>query len=220
LRGACRQTKAWLDADLRPERVAVNVSALEFRYKNLLEGLQTILNETGLEPRYLELELTESVLMEDAEATGAMLGALKAMGVQLAIDDFGTGFSSLSYLTRFQIDALKIDQSFVRAMTPDPESVVLGAVIAMAKSLKHRVIAEGVETPGQLASLQDLHCGEGQGYLFQRPGDADAFADLLVGGLPKKIFFFYLTPARKPLGFLGSRYSRPAMTHPSLSRST
>jgi EAL domain-containing protein (putative c-di-GMP-specific phosphodiesterase class I) len=170
-------------------RVAVNISALEFRNKQFLQSLRAILSETGLEPRYLELELTESVLMEDATSTDAMLGALKAMGVQLAIDDFGTGFSSLSYLTRFQIDALKIDQSFVRAMNPDPESVILGAVIAMAKSLKHRVIAEGVETPGQLTSLQDLHCGEGQGYLFQRPGHADAFADLLVAGISKEILF-------------------------------
>lgn len=189
LREACRQTKAWLDAGLRPMRIAVNISALEFRNKQFLASLRAILNETGLEPCYLELELTESVLMEDAESTGAVLSALKAMGVQLAIDDFGTGFSSLSYLTRFQIDALKIDQSFVRAITPDPESIILGAVIGMAKSLKHRVIAEGVETPGQLESLQDLHCGEGQGYLFQRPGDADAFADLLVAGIPKEILF-------------------------------
>jgi diguanylate cyclase (GGDEF)-like protein/PAS domain S-box-containing protein len=189
LREACRQTQAWIDAGLRPMRIAVNISALEFRHKNFLEGLRAIRNETGLEPRYLELELTESVLMKDAESTGAMLCALKAMGVQLAIDDFGTGFSNLSYLTRFQIDALKIDQSFVRAMTPDPESVILGAVIAMAKGLKHRVIAEGVETSGQLASLQDLHCGEGQGYLFQRPGDADAFADLLTNGISPAVLF-------------------------------
>jgi diguanylate cyclase len=95
----------------------------------------------------------------------------------------------LSYLTRFQIDALKIDQSFVRAMAPDPESIILGAVIAMARSLKHRVVAEGVETADQLASLQGLQCGEGQGYLFQRPGHADAFADLLVAGLHKEIVF-------------------------------
>jgi diguanylate cyclase (GGDEF)-like protein/PAS domain S-box-containing protein len=189
LREACRQTRAWLDAGLRPMRVAVNISALEFRNRHFLENLHGILKETGLEPRYLELELTESVLMEDVESTGAMLCALKAMGVQLAIDDFGTGFSSLSYLTQFQIDALKIDQSFVRAMTPDPEAIVLGAVIAMAKSLKHRVIAEGVETPTQLTSLRDLQCGEGQGYLFNRPGHAEAFADLLVTGISKDIVF-------------------------------
>jgi EAL domain-containing protein (putative c-di-GMP-specific phosphodiesterase class I) len=189
LREACRQTRAWLDAGLRPMRVAVNISALEFRNKHFLENLRAILNDTGLEPRYLELELTESVLMEDVESTGAMLFALKDMGVQLAIDDFGTGFSSLSYLTQFQIDALKIDQSFVQAMLPDPEAIVLGAVISMAKSLKHRVVAEGVETPGQLASLRDLQCGEGQGYLFNRPGNAEAFADLLVTGISKEIVF-------------------------------
>jgi diguanylate cyclase (GGDEF)-like protein/PAS domain S-box-containing protein len=189
LREACRQTRAWLDAGLRPIRVAVNISALEFRNKHFLEGVRSILKDTLLESRYLELELTESVLMHDAASSGAMLEALKAMGVQLAIDDFGTGYSSLSYLTRFQIDALKIDQSFVQAMIPDPESIVLGAVIGMAKSLKHRVIAEGVETPVQLASLQAMHCGEGQGYLFHRPGDAKGFADLLTTGIPEEILF-------------------------------
>jgi EAL domain-containing protein (putative c-di-GMP-specific phosphodiesterase class I) len=189
LREACRQTRAWLDVGLRPMRIAVNISALEFRNKRFLENVQAILTDTGLEARYLELELTESVLMEDVESTGAMLSGLKAMGVQLAIDDFGTGFSSLSYLTRFEIDALKIDQSFVRAMTPDPEAIVLGAVVAMAKSLKHRVIAEGVETPAQLASLQELHCAEGQGYLFNRPENADAFADLLAAGISKEFVF-------------------------------
>jgi diguanylate cyclase (GGDEF)-like protein/PAS domain S-box-containing protein len=189
LREACRQARAWLDAGLRPIHVAVNVSALEFRNKHFLEGVRSILEDTRLEPRYLELELTESVLMHDAEATGAMLDALKAMGVQLAIDDFGTGYSSLSYLTRFQIDALKIDQSFVQAMTPDPESIVLGAVINMAKGLKHRVVAEGVETSNQLASLQAMNCGEGQGYFFHRPGDAQGFAELLTTGIAEEIHF-------------------------------
>jgi diguanylate cyclase (GGDEF)-like protein/PAS domain S-box-containing protein len=189
LREACRQTRAWLDAGLRPVRVAVNVSALEFRNKHFLNGIRSILEETRLEPRYIELELTESVLMSDAESTGTILVALKGMGVQLAIDDFGTGYSSLSYLTRFQIDALKIDQSFVQAITPDPESIVLGAVIGMAKSLKHRVIAEGVETLTQLASLQAMRCGEGQGYLFHRPGDAKGFANLLTTGISEDIHF-------------------------------
>jgi EAL domain-containing protein (putative c-di-GMP-specific phosphodiesterase class I) len=169
--------------------VAVNISALEFRNKHFLDGVRSILEDTRLEPRYLELELTESVLMQDAASTGAMIEALKAMGVQLAIDDFGTGYSSLSYLTRFQVDALKIDQSFVQAMTPDPESIVLGAVIGMAKSLKHRVIAEGVETSNQLASLQAMNCGEGQGYFFHRPGDAAGFADLLTTGISEEIHF-------------------------------
>jgi len=189
LREACRQTRSWLDAGLRPMRVAVNISALEFRNKHFLEGVRSILEDTGLEPCHLELELTESVLMHDAASAGAMIEALKAMGVQLAIDDFGTGYSSLSYLTRFRVDALKIDQSFVQAMIPDPESIVLGAVIGMAKSLKHRVIAEGVETLNQLASLQAMHCGEGQGYLFHRPGDAKGFADLLTTGISEEIHF-------------------------------
>jgi diguanylate cyclase (GGDEF)-like protein/PAS domain S-box-containing protein len=189
LREACEQTRAWLDAGLRPERVAVNVSALEFRNKHFLAGLRSILEDTRLEPRYLELELTESVLMHDAASTGVMLDALKEMGVQLTIDDFGTGYSSLSYLTRFKIDALKIDQSFVQAMTPDPESIVLGAVISMAKGLKHRVIAEGVETSNQLASLQAMNCAEGQGYFFHRPDDANGFAELLTTGISEEIHF-------------------------------
>jgi diguanylate cyclase (GGDEF)-like protein/PAS domain S-box-containing protein len=201
LREACRQARAWLDAGLRPIRVAVNVSALEFRNKHFLEGIRAILKDTRLESRYLELELTESVLMQDAASTGTMLDALKAMGVQLTIDDFGTGYSSLSYLTRFQIDALKIDQSFVQAMTPDPESIVLGAVIGMAKSLKHRVIAEGVENSNQLASLQAMNCGEGQGYFFHRPGDAKGFADLLTTGISEEIHFpGGQTPRPPPLG--------------------
>jgi diguanylate cyclase (GGDEF)-like protein/PAS domain S-box-containing protein len=189
LREACRQTRAWLDAGLRPMHVAVNICALEFRNRHFLEGVRSILEDTGLEPRYLELELTESVLMHDAASTGTMLEELKAMGVQLAIDDFGTGYSSLSYLTRFPVDALKIDQSFVQAMTPDPESIVLGAVIGMAKNLKHRVIAEGVETSNQLASLQAMSCGEGQGYLFHRPSDAKGFAELLTTGISQEIHF-------------------------------
>ena len=183
LREACRQTQAWLDAGLRPIRVAVNVSALEFRNKRFLENLRTILNDTGLEPSYLELELTESVLMQEVESTGPMLAALKAMGVQLSVGDFGTGYSSLSYLARFQIDALKIDKSFVQAITPDPDNVLLSAVINIARSLKHRLIAEGIETPHQLTLLQTLDCGEGQGYLFHRPANADQFAELMKTGI-------------------------------------
>jgi diguanylate cyclase (GGDEF)-like protein/PAS domain S-box-containing protein len=204
LREACRQTRAWLDAGLRPMHVAVNISALEFRNRHFLEGVRSILEDTGLEPSYLELEVTESVLMHDAKATALMLEGLKAMGVQLAIDDFGTGYSSLSYLTRFQIDALKIDQSFVQAITPDPGSIVLGAVIGMAKSLKHRVIAEGVETPHQLASLQAMHCGEGQGFLFHRPSDAKGFVDFLTTGISEEIHF----PRRPEISAAPSRRAR------------
>jgi diguanylate cyclase (GGDEF)-like protein/PAS domain S-box-containing protein len=181
---ACRQARAWLDAGLRPVPVAVNISAVEFRDKGFLEGVRAILKDTRLEPRYLELELTESVLMQHAESTASVLQALKAMGVQLAVDDFGTGYSSLSYLRRFPIDALKVDQSFVRQITADADdAIIASAVISMGKSLKLRVVAEGVETREQLAFLQDRCCDEGQGYYFSRPVVAEQFAKLLGTGI-------------------------------------
>ena len=170
LREACRQAQAWLLEGLPPITVAVNTSALEFRAKDFLFALRTILAETGLEPRNLELELTESVLMRDAESADSVLHALAKMGVKLAIDDFGTGCSSLSYLQRFPINALKIDQSFVKQMSGNPDdSTIVNAVISMGKSLKLRVIAEGVETPEQASLLRAQRCDEGQGYFFCRP---------------------------------------------------
>jgi diguanylate cyclase (GGDEF)-like protein/PAS domain S-box-containing protein len=180
LHEACRQIQAWIDAGLPAMPVAVNISAVEFQSKDFLEGVRAILKETRLNPRYLELELTESVLMQDAEATVPALIALKAIGVRLAIDDFGTGYSSLSYLRQFPIDTLKIDQSFVREITAGSlDDTIVSAVISMAKTLKQRVIAEGVETGEQLAFLRRQHCGEGQGFHFSRPMSADAFATLL-----------------------------------------
>src|SRR5229473_449864 len=180
LREACRQARAWQDAGLPPVPITVNVSAVEFRDKGFVECVRTILSETGLEARYLGLELTEGVLMEDAESTAAVLQELKVMGVHLAVDDFGTGYSSLSYLQQFPIDVLKIDQSFVHQITADPDdSTIVSAIINMGKSLKHLVVAEGIETQGQLAFLQALSCAEGQGYLFSRPLAADQFAHLL-----------------------------------------
>jgi EAL domain-containing protein (putative c-di-GMP-specific phosphodiesterase class I) len=140
-----------------------------------------VLKETRLNPRYLELELTESVLMQDAESTASVLIALKAIGVRLAIDDFGTGYSSLSYLKQFPIDTLKIDKSFVREITAGAlDGTIVSAIISMAKSLKRRVVAEGVETGEQLAFLQRQHCGEGQGYHFSRPVSAEEFVALLT----------------------------------------
>jgi len=184
LHEACRQARAWLDAGLRPVPVAVNISAVEFRDKGFLEGVRAILKDTRLEPRYLELELTESVLMQHAESTASVLQALKAMGVQLAVDDFGTGYSSLSYLRRFPIDTLKVDRSFVRQITADADdAIIASAVISMGKSLKLRVVAEGVETREQLAFLQDQRCDEGQGYYFSRPVVAEQFAKLLGSGI-------------------------------------
>ncbi len=184
LHEACRQAQAWQQAGLPPVTVAVNTSALEFRASNFLDNIRATLNETGLEPRYLELELTESVLMLDADATNHMLHALSDLGVKLTIDDFGTGYSSLSYLRQFPIDTLKIDQSFVQQMANSQgDAGLVRAVINMGKSLNHRVIAEGVETSEQHAFLLAEQCDEGQGYYFGRPMQADDLADLLQAGV-------------------------------------
>ena len=181
---ACRQAQTWVQAGLPPITVAVNTSTLELRAEDFLKNLCAILEETQIEPRYLELELTESVLMRDAESSGTLLQAISDLGVQLAIDDFGTGYSSLSYLSRFPINTLKIDQSFVNRMSGNPDDAnIVSAVISMGKSLRQRVIAEGVETPEQHASLLALHCDEGQGYYFGRPVPAEALATLLQTGL-------------------------------------
>jgi diguanylate cyclase (GGDEF)-like protein/PAS domain S-box-containing protein len=173
---ACRQAKAWQDAGYRPVPVAVNISAVELRSNDFLRSIVGILTETGLDPSYLEIEITEGALMAHLEATNTVLRALKALGVQLAIDDFGTGWSSLSYLSHFPIDTLKVDQSFVQAITPGSDAAsIVSAVIGMGKSLKHRVIAEGVETRDQLAFLRAEACDEGQGYYFNRPLVAQQF---------------------------------------------
>jgi EAL domain-containing protein (putative c-di-GMP-specific phosphodiesterase class I) len=180
LREACRQARAWQTAGLPSVPVAVNISAVEFRHKDFLAGVRDILTETGLEPRYLELEVTESVLMQDVESTAAVLQALKSMGVLLAVDDFGTGYSSLSYLRQFPIDSLKIDQSFVHDSTNDPDdAAIVSALINLGSSLRQRVIAEGVETQEQVAFLKTRFCHEGQGYYFGRPVVAEEFAELL-----------------------------------------
>jgi diguanylate cyclase (GGDEF)-like protein len=184
LRESCRQAREWQDAGLPCKRVSVNVSAVEFRDKGFVEGVRAILAETGLEPCYLDLELTEGVLMDDVESTASVLQALKAMGVHLAVDDFGTGYSSLSYLRQFPIDVLKIDQSFIQQISADPyDSAIVSAIIDMGKNLNQRVIAEGVETHEQLAFLQARRCEEGQGYLFSRPVAATQFAQLLQQGM-------------------------------------
>jgi diguanylate cyclase (GGDEF)-like protein/PAS domain S-box-containing protein len=188
LREACRQAREWQDAGLPFKRVSINVSATELRAKTFLAGVSSILRETGLEARYLDLELTESVLMQHAESTASILQELKRTGVHLAVDDFGTGYSSLSYLRQFPIDVLKIDKSFVQQISGDPnDSAIVSAIIDMGKNLKQRVIAEGIETQEQLAFLQAQHCVEGQGYLFSRPLAAAEFAHLLQMGLTETI---------------------------------
>jgi len=185
LREACKQARGWVDAGLHLGTVAVNISAMELLGENFLEGVFAILKYTGLDPRSLELELTESVLMKGTESTAAILKNLRARGVQLAVDDFGTGYSSLSYLRKFPIDALKIDQSFVREITTAPdETSIVTAVISMGQSLKLRVVAEGVETLQERAFLQAHQCDEAQGYYFSRPVLPQQFARLLRTGLP------------------------------------
>ncbi len=188
LREACWQTREWVDAGLLAVPVAVNISSLEFRSDSFVEGIQGALKNARLDPRYLQLELTETVLMRHVESTAYALDQLKAIGVRLAVDDFGTGYSSLSYLTRFPIDAVKVDQSFVRdIIASTDDAIVVSAVISMGKSLKHRVIGEGVETPEQLAFLQAHGCDEGQGYYFSRPLVAQQFAKLLETGISATI---------------------------------
>ncbi|MBF0320311.1 MAG: EAL domain-containing protein [Nitrospirae bacterium] len=170
LRTACAQAKHWQDIGHKGLLMSVNLSARQFKSQNLVLLIENILKETGLSPEFLELELTESVVMDDAEAAIKILRDIKTMGVHVAIDDFGMGYSSLSYLKRFPIDRLKIDKSFVRDITTDPDDEAIAtAIIAMSHSLKLKVIAEGVETNGQLEFLRALDCDEAQGYLFSRP---------------------------------------------------
>lgn len=186
LREACMQAQEWLEAGLPPITMAVNTSALEFRADDFLVNLRTILDDTCLAPHCLEIELTESVLIRDAEAAESVLHGIAQLGVKLAIDDFGTGYSSLSYLKRFPIDTLKIDKSFVQQMTSNADDAsIVNAVISMGKSLRQRIIAEGVETPEQHASLLALNCDEGQGYYFGGPMVAGAIATLLKTGIPQ-----------------------------------
>jgi diguanylate cyclase (GGDEF)-like protein len=186
LRQACQQAQAWADAGLPLGTMAVNISAMQLRNESFLDGVFAILQDTRLDPRLLELELTESVLMKHAESTASILTALRERGVQVAVDDFGTGYSSLSYLRKFPIDALKIDQSFVRQITTVPDEIIIvKAVIGLGRSLKLRVVAEGVETQEQLAFLQAHQCDEAQGYYFSRPVLPEQFAKLLKNGIAK-----------------------------------
>jgi len=178
LHEACRQARVWQqDPNLRPIRIAVNISTAQLRDRDFVAAVRDTLTTTGLAPRYLELELTESVLMQDSRSMTAQLQALKRMGVQLALDDFGTGYASLTCLKRFPIGRLKIDHSFVRDCAYDVGLV--RAMISMGTSLGMRVVAEGIETRQQRAFLQQEGCPEGQGYYFSRPLPAEEFSPLL-----------------------------------------
>jgi len=208
LRTACRQTKRWQAAGSPNLRIAVNLSSHQFSEQNLSQKVAEILDETGLNPNYLELELTESVLIKNPDATTRTLSELKALGIQISIDDFGTGYSSLSYLKQFPFDTLKIDQSFVRDISDDSKNMAITtAIIQMAHSLSLKLVAEGVETEAELSFLYQQHCDEIQGYLFSRPVAAVEFEKLLTTGKyceiqPRKT-------TKEILSLLDQVYSRP-----------
>ncbi|OYQ08042.1 GGDEF domain-containing response regulator [Pseudomonas mandelii] len=178
---ACRQACAWQAAGLPRLCMSVNVSAIDFRQRGFVEGIEQVLEQTGLDPSLLELEITEGVLMQNVDATVTALKQIKALGVRLSIDDFGTGYSSLSYLRRFPIDVLKIDQSFIRGLSRDSnDAALVSAIISLGKSLKLTIIAEGVETLEQLDFLKAHQCEEGQGYYFSKAVAPDAFVQYLT----------------------------------------
>lgn len=181
LHTACAQNKAWQDAGFPPVRVAVNLSARQFQLQNLVATVSRVLKETGLDPHWLELEITETVAMQNAEYATGMLKELKDMGIELSIDDFGTGYSSLSYLKRFPINKLKIDKSFVNEIGTDKDhAAIASTIIVLGQSLKLGVVAEGVETEEQLDFLKLHQCNEMQGFLFGRPVSAGEFETLLM----------------------------------------
>lgn len=178
---ACRQAQLWVAEGLSFGTIAVNVSAVQFREQNFAQRVFAILGQTGMDPKLLELELTESVLMTGAGSNAATLETLRSKGVQVALDDFGTGYSSLSYLERFPVDCLKIDQSFIRQISAiGAKNTLVTAIINMAHTLRLRVVAEGVETKQELQFIKNQGCDEGQGYFFSRPLTSSVFAQRLL----------------------------------------
>jgi diguanylate cyclase (GGDEF)-like protein/PAS domain S-box-containing protein len=185
LQTACAQNKAWQDAGYPPIVVSVNVSARQFRHESLVQTVAEALRSSGLEPRYLELELTESMVMHDAPQLVAMLDELKELGVKIAVDDFGTGYSSLSYLKRFPVDRLKVDRSFVEHMTTEADdATIVRAIISLGHNLGLKVVAEGVETAQQARALRAYQCDEAQGFLFARAVSARDLPRLITRSRP------------------------------------
>ncbi|MEO6824429.1 MAG: EAL domain-containing protein, partial [Nitrosospira sp.] len=186
LRETCRQARVWQEAGLHRITVSVNISAIELSAPDFLETVRTTLKETKLEPKYLEMEFTEQVIIGNSESTDSVLEALAELGIKLTIDDFGMGDSGLNFLRRSSIHALKIDQSFVKRMITSPDdAAIVSTVISMGKNLNLRIIAAGVETDEQYAYLVAHRYDEGQGYFFGRPMEAEAFAVILQpGALP------------------------------------
>jgi diguanylate cyclase (GGDEF)-like protein len=176
VREACRQARAWQDSGMAPLRVSVNLSPSQFRGSGLTQTIRSALDEAGLHPQYLEVELTESAVMSDPEESIAILEQLSSMGVLVSVDDFGTGYSSMSYLRRFPIDKLKIDRVFINEIVSRPEDAsIVRAIVSLAHSLRLKVVAEGVETPAQLDFLKNVGCDEYQGFHFSRPVPAIEF---------------------------------------------
>jgi EAL domain-containing protein (putative c-di-GMP-specific phosphodiesterase class I) len=188
LRTACLQSLAWQRDGLAPVCIAVNLSVRQLSDTHLVSDLAELLRETGLDPKLLQLELTEGMVMRDIERTLVLLRDIKALGISLAIDDFGTGYSSLAQLRRFPIDTLKVDRSFIRDIANNAEDkAITEAIIAMAKTLSLTVVAEGVETQEQMAMLRDKACDQMQGYYFSKPVTPDQFAELLRQHQPASI---------------------------------
>jgi EAL domain-containing protein (putative c-di-GMP-specific phosphodiesterase class I) len=181
LRTACAQLRVWIDQGLPPMRVAVNLSVRQLLQKNFADTVESVLQDTQLPPELLELEITESTLMEHAQDTLQALHRLRSLGVRLSIDDFGTGYSSLSYLKRFPVDIIKIDRSFVRDVPHDADdAAIIAGIIALAHSLRLEVVAEGVETEAQLQFLRAQQCDLLQGYYMSPAVPADQFAALVL----------------------------------------
>ncbi|OGI41918.1 MAG: hypothetical protein A2150_01350 [Candidatus Muproteobacteria bacterium RBG_16_64_11] len=201
LRTACAQNRAWQNAGLPPIRVTVNLSVRQFHQKNLADIVARILEQTGLDAQRLELEITESCLIQNTQTTVTLLTELNRLGVRISIDDFGTGYSSLAYLKRFPIDTLKIDRSFVCDIDTDPDdAAIVKAIIALAQSLEMHVIAEGVETRNQLDFLHTYQCNEIQGYLVSPPLPAGDFAALLAMDARGPVAIRPPADRRRPLG--------------------
>ncbi len=184
LREACRQNKEWQDQGLRPVRVSVNISPRQFKKQDFMEIVQEVLEDTGLDPSLLMLEITESTVIDNVEDTIRMLHELRKMGVGVSIDDFGTGYSSLNYLNRFAIDELKIDRSFITDISKDENQKVVNAIISLAKNLNFKIVAEGVETKEQLEFLENTDCNEIQGYYFSKPMSSEDMHAILVKDKP------------------------------------
>jgi EAL domain-containing protein (putative c-di-GMP-specific phosphodiesterase class I) len=181
VRRACEDLKAWQASNLRVLPVAVNLSARQFRQQQLDARIRSLVRNAGVDPQLIELEITESQLMQDPDHAIRVMNALRDAGIRIAIDDFGTGYSSLSYLTRFPVAALKIDRSFVAdALSDAADAAIVRTIIDMAHTLNFTVVAEGVETDGQMDFLRQFGCEQGQGYLFARPMPASEFAALIA----------------------------------------